>query len=193
LWVLQEAALAPSNTCYIGSDIIGLDHLMDAHQGRQLCHIGMAGRYETLTAALLRSLALLYSRKPSNGLMFKYVSLNDLLSQSRQLDNADPRDHIFAILGIFWTFNKTVTMGTRIRLSPRASTYHECATWLTPDYRKTTVEVFRDATRVVLNEEWGDEYATAALLDINHKSLCELDDVGAPTWMIDWSSKERPG
>jgi hypothetical protein len=191
LWVLQEAALAPSNTCHIGPNIIGLNRLIDAHQGRQLCRNVIYRKYEKRAAALLRSLALLYPRKPSSGLGFTYVTLSFLLSQSRQLDGTDARDHIFAILGVYWTFNATIASSIRDRLSRSAATFPKDATWLTPDYRKTVIEVFRDATRVIMNEEWGDEYRTTALLDINHKSLRELDNVGAPSWTIDWSSKEE--
>jgi len=74
---------------------------------------------------------------PSGVIMFCGLPLSTLLSTTRLCKTIDPRDRIFALLGV-------TTWSTRAQKLPLG---------IQPDYQKSTRNVLRDATRVMFCED----------------------------------------
>ena len=139
VWAFQEAALAPSNTCYLGQTRIDL---LDIVRVAQWIYYQSA----TYSYELLNSRGIWCAGELHNvidkALGFHYstrqLTLAALFDKSMGLLASDPRDHVFGLLGL-WTRSR----GYRRAELPLA---------LAPNYRKPVEHVFRDATRVALSE-----------------------------------------
>lgn len=165
LWVVQEAALAPQSNC--------------------LC-----GRYEITLERILRAASWLEYRSSGHGvpvasvfrcgLMSKYADhdyglyarnsplqlrMTDLLADLQDFSATDPRDHVFALLGL-WQKHTTI---------------ERLPTSLEPDYMSPLSDVLRRATQFAI-QEWG---RLDRLVEVTHRvDECEIS--GLPTWVPRW-------
>lgn len=93
---------------------------------------------------------------------------------TRSLQAHDPRDRVFALLGIF----------------QRRGTQETLHSLLVPNYQKTAGDVFRDATRFAIVEEGN----LKPLCMIHQQSLEGLDSLVMPSWAVDIRERvEGPG
>lgn len=88
----------------------------------------------------------------------------DALALAARLDSSDPRDKVFATLGIMKRFSNVAKL-------PRQ---------LMPNYRKPVREVLRDAVRQAIYEE-GD--LNMILLSIYHAAATDVQSHDLPTWV----------
>jgi hypothetical protein len=97
-------------------------------------------------------------------------ALTEFYTLARRLSATDPRDHIFALLDL-------------LRLGKGEGMIPEL---LRPDYRKSAVEVLRDATRYVLTEEIEGE---EILGYICHRTDEDMTAGGKPSWSLSWNRR----
>ena len=167
VWAFQEAALAPSNTCYLGQTRLDL---LDIVRVAQWIYY----QSSTYSFELLNNRGLWCAGELHNvidkALGFHYstrkLNLAAVLDKSMMLLASDPRDHVFGLLGLW----------SRSEGYERA----ELPFALTPDYRKSVEHVFRDATRVALSET----NAFTIWCYLSHR--CEEDLVSdeIPSWAL---------
>ena len=175
LWVVQEASLAPSNVCHQGDHECSLDDVLRAARwlsykrqsiapslffspdGAPLELILKAGR---LSETCDRSIGNHHQTRRTRNLF------GLLLQVGRDLNTTDPKDHVFAILGLASGF-----LG-----------WDRIPALLKPDYSKSTAAVLRDATIYAI---W-DRKDLAILNCVQHRT--EASPVpGLPTWVPVWS------
>ena len=92
-------------------------------------------------------------------------NLGLLLKASKQLCAVQPRDHVYGMLGLL--------SGPDQRRSPL----------LDPQYTKPVADVFRDATRYVIEQD----SSLHTFSDISQRSNLESANQKLPSWAIDWS------
>jgi hypothetical protein len=138
LWVVQEVSLAPKSMCYRGKhkipilDILRVAHLIrmrmssSEYTPRDYRHIGHAS-----------FICKLVDREHGDYWQFEeQTSFLGLLTLFRGFETSDPRDHIFALLGL-WRQQSTST---------------DQSTLLNPDYSLRVCEVFQNATRCAFRD-----------------------------------------
>ncbi|KAK5170630.1 uncharacterized protein LTR77_005219 [Saxophila tyrrhenica] len=161
LWVFQEASLSVRNRCLIGTeevdmlDLLRANYVIAANNDPQFHRCRYSG--------LLLGLLLLRHAKPED--VSEHQPFSFLLCRTGGLRVSEPRDFIFALLGIYqsWTAQRRLDA------------------LLTPDYRKPVTEVFRDAVRFAIIEDGNLWW----LQQVNPSSLEEIDQIGLPSWAID--------
>ena len=167
VWAFQEAALAPSNTCYLGQTRLDL---LDIVRVAQWIYY----QSSTYSFELLNNRGLWCAGELHNvidkDLGFHYstrkLNLAAVLDKSMMLLASDPRDHVFGLLGLWH----------RGGGNGRA----ELPIALAPNYRKSVEHVFRDATRVALLET----NAFTIWCYLSHQCEEDLVSNDIPSWAL---------
>lgn len=165
LWVAQEAALAPDSLCHFGPasfnlvDVlrcaVWLDHA-DKFLPRSLRDHAGLHRAAKLWSLVDRELMSISEYKEAT------QDLYNIYDQTRKLECSVPKDKIYALLGMFQSRNPGHSLP------------------LKPVYQgKSDMEVFRDATRLMLQ---GGKHLE--LLRVNHYPPPHPD---WPSWVVDFA------
>jgi hypothetical protein len=135
LWVVQEASLAPCSVCHRGEFDIPLVSILRAASWIRYKWLSLPE--VTFQGGVPYAAAIFDSADEEHG-FFHYFrgSLASLLDNLTQFQTLDPRDHVFAILGLWQKHTGSTDL-------PFA---------LTPDYTLEAHVVFRDATRFAIQE-----------------------------------------
>ncbi|KAF2168322.1 hypothetical protein M409DRAFT_21759 [Zasmidium cellare ATCC 36951] len=171
LWVVQEAALSPHNTCIWGNSEFDLVDAVTVAVGgfmRLLQLEECPGRehFQRLGKALELYQALNQAEQRDT---IRWQDFNRIAIASTA---TDPRDHVFALTGFLQHVN-------RLRSLPAL---------LHTDYRKSVREVYRDCTRASLHENEDD-----LLANVCHSSANDLLEVETPSWAVSWNRPEAYG
>ena len=178
MWVLQEYTLALSATVVCGKDMMSWEELssfiqlMAAERGRWF-HLFKANQLEGVSANFLRErLKYLLGIKQVFQARDSRVMLMENLMYSRWFQATDPRDKIYAVLGL----------STKVDI--------------TPDYTKNVQEVFRDTANLILFQE------RALSPNFNHRKSIQIMGIlaeveradrqyGLPSWVPDWTASSK--
>lgn len=186
IWCLQEIVLAPSALVIWGPASAPWEHV--GFSAGWLCNVGyeiisgwiakvgqhQLGLNEGLEshyrpgiyrASLMYSL---WSAMNSEAGLAKPVSFYDLLCETRPFEATDPRDKVFALVGI-----------PTADADPEGS---HC--FVEPDYSKTIEEVFVDAAKRILARNTGSLHLLGA---VQHQPNGCKATASLPTWVPDWS------
>lgn len=164
---MQEATLAPSNTCICGDYEVPLRDVMRTaawlHYKRRFFPYSINHKSGIYFCGFLFDLA---DREFGFYSPFKgHVQMHSLLTSLQQFETLDDRDHIFGLLGLY-----------------QASSHcQELPTLLVPDYKKSLAEVLRDATRFTIRE--------IRTLSIFRKQIYTASENGKgrmPSWVPHW-------
>ncbi|KAK6424844.1 hypothetical protein LTR95_016328 [Oleoguttula sp. CCFEE 5521] len=131
LWVLQEARLAPSNVCYLGSKCYPLNSLLRTMMWLEYVS-DLPADDAPLQASRLCMLNMFNLADREHG-WYNYdflPPLVDILNVSRGFEKSEPRDGVYAVLGI---------------VAPSTS--------ILPDYRKSVETINKETTRHLLRSE----------------------------------------
>ena len=174
-WVYQELSLAKNVVIQSGRVSKMLDCFLKAYQGLQMLYVlTMLGHTPTDFVAIgriiSRRMAHMFGLVNRSRGMMPY-SLNTLplrmLNSFKGLDSTDPRDKVFALLGF-------------VALD---GPYPEL---ITPDYVKSTEEVYLDVAKyLILTEQ------TLQVLNQRHMRLSTIRHRSMPTWVPDWQVDTR--
>ncbi|KAI1394443.1 HET-domain-containing protein [Hypoxylon trugodes] len=163
LWVVQEAALAPSNICFCGSQpLINLQSLLYAALWLYLhesLSSGSSSFHPSIKPAIFFAIILLGHKATSTGLT---ISLS--VKSTRVLLTSEPKDRIFAIVGLCRTIG-------------HSGKYLE-ASLIATDYSKSLKDILRDATRFAIQKEGGLD----VLDQVSHAG--ELNQGNFPSWFL---------
>ncbi|KAK1819876.1 hypothetical protein LTR12_005751 [Friedmanniomyces endolithicus] len=99
------------------------------------------------------------------------------LSRSRHLDARDPRDHVYALLGL--THQNIARSQSEEARSVRGTAMYI-------DYSKSVTRVFQDATRCILNRD-----RRLNILTYSRRRGASRLKLDLPSWVVDWSSLTR--
>lgn len=169
LWVAQEVALASDNLCYWGDTSFPLlDILRCAAWLKHPPYLRSKTLRESRGLSNASKLWPLVDKEliPANEYQAAFHELYIIYNRTRLLDCKMPRDKIYALLGM------------------AQSRYKSLSPLLVPDYEhKSDMEVFRDATRFIL--ESGKH---PALLNVNHFPPPHPD---WPSWVVDFSVRRN--
>ena len=169
VWVIQEAALARGNICYCGSFSINLEEVLRAmtwldhkhlHIDRRLVYCQKMRSARDLWYLVDHEHGWFYT--PSRG--NKVPDLPYLTNLSSRFDATDPRDKLFAIVG----------------LAEKAS--GKIHPLITPDYTKSVKQVFRDGARYIAEELRNIEF----LGSISYRSLVDAPEEDFNSWVPRW-------
>ena len=178
LWVVQEVALSVNNTCYFGGSSCSL--LATLRAARWLQHNsrympGKLTRHGGIQNAS-RMFELCDHRIGTYGSFRGRFGLLHILSDTFQLHALDPRDYIFAVLGLVRRFKKLGADPPDPQL-------------LDPDYSKPVDQVLRDAAFYSICERQDLEifhFATPRFGDLTVATV-----PGLPSWVPSWSRPWR--
>ncbi|KAH9840352.1 Heterokaryon incompatibility protein (HET) [Teratosphaeria destructans] len=170
LWVIQEAALSPSSTCfYLCGDETGhrqIPLLKVLRAAVWLTH-HIAHLPEKLVASIgLQNAAEMWlfvdvERGPYSRDASYHPHLKKYLTTFRDFEASEVRDHVNGLLGLYNHYSRT----------------GKCA--LRPDYTRAPGPIFRDATRACIDEDMG--------LDVlGMINAPEEDSEGYPSWVPRW-------
>lgn len=167
LWVVQEAALAPQNLCFCGRYTIALEPVLRA--ARWLRYKSGSGHGVDYASYENCSVVFTYA-DGDHGLFAGSGSplkprMLDLLVNLRIFGASEPKDHVFALLGLWQKHHPD-------QILPAS---------LAPDYISPLSTVLRRATQFAMLE-WG---SLEPLREVSHR-LCESEIPGLPTWVPRW-------
>lgn len=171
LWVLQEVALANYNLCLFGQHKVELEHVLLS--AKWLCHKPDLLDEELFHSAGLGNAATMFNHTRSYHSVhafqrFKPDILRILSNDSRGLSCGDPRDKIYAVLGLLdWTEHGS--------LPPE----------LAPDYSRSVTDVLTMAASwAIRSNQW--EVTNKLLRQISHRSSEDMYLDGLPSWVPRW-------
>ena len=174
-WVIQEAALSKEPPRILCGDIVyPWDDLATAiywleHQGYSS---KTALRSTTVTARFIHTIRFYWDRWAAQPLLWH---LEALLLTVREIKATDPRDHIYALLGLCVDAIRSPTEPA-----------------LVPDYRRRFIDVFGMVTRYCIRQS--DRLAIlgcgASDLDAEHRMKALQD--GFPSWVPRWDLPTTP-
>ncbi|KAK4551410.1 hypothetical protein LTR86_011176 [Recurvomyces mirabilis] len=170
LWVLQEARLAPQNICFLGSLTMSLEVILRA--ARWVDHTTQLLIAKGAAAAGRRCMVEMYDMVDTQEGHYRsrggYASLMQLLIIAQNFENTEPRDGIYAILGL---------------IKKRPAPHEVIPAWFKPDYSRSLGDVLRDATRIV-----AVKHSLDILRFVNHRDDTELG-LAMPSWVrrADWT------
>lgn len=168
LWVLQEAALAPFNICFIGHRTVHLQDLVIAAAWYRLRNYKLRSRYSiSFNRAVLMFDMIFQGYTDEDRRTRIHRPLDLCLVASRQYLAWEPRDYVFALRGLVNNLQKTL----------------DFQFWelLEPDYQKSERQVFADATKAVMLEA---EIIVRPLRKVMHSSTSEVTGRDIPSWAI---------
>ena len=156
-WIVQEVNVASNAIVVCGKQEIQWDHLVEG--ASKVVHIGMS----SVGAMPLTHWRLMYLVEIKNQFeRDKHVPLEILLTQARFFQAKDPRDNVFAVLG----------------LCPKGEV-------VAVDYSKDVCHVFRDVTAYLLFGERAKENDELIPLILRSSQAGGIS--GLPSWVPDWS------
>jgi hypothetical protein len=153
LWVVQEAVLSANTILCCNELSIPLGPF--AFAATWLQH-NLRGEIQTSSFLAMLGIAMAPDK----------LSLDVILLSSMMLQCSDPRDRVFALLSL-------------LRLSTQKCLFSMS---LVPDYTKSVVDVYCDATRHCIGE--GDELWTMDSFGYERSSDTAIEDL--PTWVPNW-------
>lgn len=173
VWTLQECVLSQRNICIwdqcaYGRPEFDLRHLLDAGALWSLAGgiwQGEGGQVDGIVTGpgdlwlMINHLAVA---------KYGYFDMLTFYRLARRRSASESRDQVFGLLGIMRKMYQWKTIPTLLR----------------PDYEKPVDDVFRDATRQVL-EHGGDR----VLENIVHSSPLGLEMPSCPSWMVAWDTR----
>jgi hypothetical protein len=169
VWVIQEAALASKNICHCGDFSIDLEDVLRAitwldhkhlHIDRRLVYCQRMRSARDLWYLVDHEHGWFYT--PSRG--NKVPDLPYLTNLSSRFDATDPRDKLYAIIGLAERSSEMIHPLIR------------------PDYSKSVVQVFRDGARYIAEELGNIEF----LGSISYRSLLEAPKEDFNSWVPRW-------
>ncbi|KAK4499549.1 hypothetical protein PRZ48_010065 [Zasmidium cellare] len=188
LWIVQEAVIAPSSTCYVGDLEIRLPLVLTcaawmSHKNRYLpfdpsqssgmwnaCSIWNIAAYcyhEVHSVDPFKPQSkthMLGHHGPGRSNEAPFLAL---VNNLRGFRASDPRDHMFALIGLYRVANQG-------RELPKS---------LLPDYRKSVIQVFRDSTMYGIQETG----TLDVLREVKHRSSdFEASTFETPSWVPRW-------
>lgn len=172
LWVVQEAALPPSSTCLYGSAPIPLLDILRAAQwlwhNTLILPFGDLSAWKVHDAVLDASLmwSLIDPASPCYIRNESGLNLREALEILRQFAATDPKDHLYAVLGLLRSSKKDDLIRHSL---------------LNPDYRRTLNDIFRDAAIYTIEETCDLSF----LYDICRRPS-DRHDAGWPSWVPYW-------
>lgn len=171
--------LARANTCFWGKKCFPLQDALRVprvwqeaavfpDEGFSMSRIaeGVRGAYGM---HLIRCQKLSLHRRP-----WAPMTLSYLKAVVGHLSATDSRDHVYGVFGLLQMYGDM---------------NHILSALITPNYRKTPDDVFRDATRYVLaaSEKFGDDCDRDRILGlVNHDSEMSLLSKDKPSWTVMW-------
>ncbi|KAK0893582.1 hypothetical protein LTR02_012734 [Friedmanniomyces endolithicus] len=192
-WVQQEVFAARELTLYYGRCEMSLDHYFGLLE--QLCKSPVKGRLEELERQRKLELGKLLSAKREHSASFlesaefrlrkaepavsayNATRLEQGLSRSRHLEARDPRDYVYALLGL--THQNIARSQSEEARSVRGTAMYI-------DYSKSVTRVFQDATRCILNRD-----RRLNILTYSRRRGASRLKLDLPSWVVDWSSLTR--
>lgn len=171
--VVQEIALSVSNTCLWGSYEIALCVILRVFSwlgSTRLLHLDRRLREDRAFGNCVG----LSRFEADTGESGRWPALRSLLMLHSLRDATDPRDAVYALIGLTqWGRDRT-----------------EIPALLRPDYKKSVPKVFRDATRCAVQED----RSLRILHYVDHGSEVLLHPGGFCSWAweasVDWNSNE---
>jgi hypothetical protein len=167
LWIVQEVSLAAKSVCYRGKhsipmlDVLRMARLISKKIMSPLWHYPLRVYKCLKYASYICDLA-----DREHGVYWQFqqeTTFLSLLVGMRELETVDPRDHIFALLGLWRQLSRSTDQST----------------WLEPDYSLRVCEVFKNATRYAITES-GHLGALRSVFESDH-------DFGKwPSWVPRW-------
>jgi hypothetical protein len=137
LWVVQEASLAPCSVCHRGEFEMPLTHILRAASWIRYKWLSLPEL--TFQEGIPYAAAIFDTADAERG-FFRHFrgrqSMSDLLDNLTEFQSLDPRDHVFAILGLWQKHTGSAELPFALR----------------PDYTLEAHVVFRDATRFAMQE-----------------------------------------
>ena len=169
-WVYQELSLAKNVVIQSGTVSTTLDCFLKAHEGLQMLYVvsmlgdtptGFVANADFMTRPWVHMLSIVGSSRGMRPSSLPTLPLK-MLTYFKALDSTDPRDKVFALLGF-------------VALD---GPYAEL---ITPDYEKSTEQVFIDVAKyLILTQQ------TLHVLNERHLRLSTSRHRSLPTWVPDW-------
>lgn len=181
LWIFQEAALAPKSACILGDTTI--DFYLVAQAAALLLKLARASKFrpDVVESRGVRTSASLFqflheADRPKFEVQ-QDTTMAALLRVASALDCSDPRDKVYAMLGL------------------RQNSSESLHAWLTPNYSRPVNEVLRDATRFAIREGIeGIESTWGCLERCPPQDQADDDDRRLlPTWVPLWHRHDTTG
>lgn len=172
LWVVQEVTLAPESDCYLGTEVRGFVNILRAgmwlfHKYNLLSHMPDAAlryhRYVIWTLSLFCDPGYTRNTQKRDNMGFRVI-----LELTNGRETADKRDRIYGILG----------------LSSQTWNGHHIADLLKPDYTKSVLEVYQDATMLKFRQDKG--FQTLNFTHLTTQTSQEEVDYTWPSWVRRW-------
>ena len=174
-WVYQELSLAENVVIQSGTVSKTLDCFLKAYQGLQMLYVvsmlgetptGFVANADFMTRPWVHMLSIVGSSRGMRPSSLTTLPLK-MLRSFKALDSTDPRDKVFALLGF-------------VALD---GPYAEL---ITPDYEKSTEQVYLDVAKyLILTEQ------TLDVLNQRHLLLSTSRHRSMPTWVPDWQVDTR--
>ncbi|WPB06863.1 uncharacterized protein RHO25_011523 [Cercospora beticola] len=173
LWVIQEAVLAPSNTCFFGSFQFDLLNLLRAANWLRYKELYVSSSITESTGCRNAWIIWDLADVPYGGSTCGPLMVSHLLEKARAFQTSVPADRVYGMLGL-----KTWS--------------DEIPCLLQPDYNRSYHEVVRDAMRFALKE-----YEDGPWLwkNVSLTSNESLEESSAPTWVLNldkWGQEIHP-
>lgn len=166
LWVVQEAALACQSDCFCGRHAIALERVLRA--ARWLLYKFDSGH--GVSPKSIDGCALMFDYADhEHGLYAGKSALKlrmiDLLTDLQDFSATEPRDHIFALLGLWQKHHPNERLPASVE----------------PDYMSPLSDVLRRASQLAIQDE-GSIYVLRSV----HHRIDEPEIPGLPTWVPRW-------
>jgi hypothetical protein len=165
LWVVQEASLAPSSTCHCGAYTIPLTDVLRVAIWLRYKYFQLPIMTEAQDLGTNNAMTLFHSADKDLGHLQSSPrsAMENCLRVFRNFETVDPKDHVFAILGLWQKFARQTNLPPILK----------------PDYRNSApVEVFRNATRFAILESGNLRFLRQFSQPVERK-----DCVRWPSWV----------
>lgn len=177
IWVLQESFFSAATVVFCGYHEISWQAIQESSRVLIQTHLDVllkANASYAIQGSVDVDVVKLPSNRLSNQMIFgklqrdsaEVLSLGQLLYYSRYFDATDPRDKVFAILGM-WDF-------------PRHSQEKAGRISISPDYKKKTATVYVEATTAAIQE-------SRSLDILSFVDGSTAKEYGLPSWVPNYS------
>ena len=174
LWVIQEVALGPRNTCFCGRSVFGIRNVLRVARWLTYKKFYMPLYVTRSKGRVVASLMWDFVDPWNSADLASFHCLTDLtaiLDQDFPAETTEPRDAVYGVLG----------------LMARTRTLEKDHALLKLDYAKPVAEIYRDATRYALQER----QSLRLLRHVDHGGADAYDLQGFPSWVPQYSRAER--
>jgi hypothetical protein len=166
LWVIQEVVLASSSTCYWGKFQVDIVEVLRAARWLRRKY-RFIPKTIYLSPSWMCAIELFDILDNVHGKESRQRDIGFLLELAQRFEKTEPRDSVYATLGMM----STAAPRSTIPADPKL---------LKVDYTKSLPEVLRDATRYALcHDGWLTILRTTHL-----DSHGDIDKEGFPTWVV---------